>query len=74
MTFVGADANLDAVRVGSLPNANCKACGGEIRRREHRVWIRASWHNRTDVLCPHCWRQVCEWARRFALEQLELPI
>jgi hypothetical protein len=74
VTFDHPRAGHDSVYLAGLPATVCRACGDQIRRREHRVSIRASWHDTTDVLCPHCWRAVCEWAKRFALGQLELEI
>lgn len=54
----------------SQPAATCTACGDRIQRRQHRVWVRATWRAQRDILCPECWGVICEWAKRFALQQL----
>jgi len=58
----------------TLPQADCTACGRIIPRRRHRIYLRASWAPKGDVLCPRCWSIVCQWASRFALQQAELPL
>ena len=51
----------------------CTACDTQIRVLEHRVWIYATWRERHEPLCTDCWRAVCNWAQRFALNQPPLP-
>jgi hypothetical protein len=58
----------------TLPQIRCTTCGRAIARRKHRIQIKASWRVQTETLCPECWHTVCEWASRFALAQLPLPI
>jgi hypothetical protein len=58
----------------SLPQANCNACGVLIRRRQPRMMLRASWRDANETLCVTCWGAVVDWAQRFALQQLELPL
>lgn len=57
----------------SLPEVTCNACGDLVRRREPRMMLRASWRSQTEYLCPTCWGSIVQWAKRFALQQLELP-
>lgn len=59
--------------VVSLPAVICASCGARIARRAHRMTLRASWRDRWEHLCPDCWAVVCQWAARFALQQMELP-
>jgi hypothetical protein len=68
------DEITDNTYVASLPKVTCVACGVVIPRRKHRMALRASWRDSTEYLCPYDWHQVCEWATRFALQQLELPL
>ena len=70
MTFVDPlEGEENALYVMTLPARSCNVCGREIRRRTHRVVIRASWRNEPETLCPGCWRVICQWASRFALQQ-----
>jgi len=55
-----------------MPAVKCAACGMNIRNREHRVWIYATWRGQHEPLCTGCWRTICEWAARFALQQIPL--
>jgi hypothetical protein len=61
--------HLDDIWEASLPAAKCLPCGRIIPRRQHRIMLRASWRNASETLCPECWKTVCNWASRFALEQ-----
>ncbi len=71
----GTGTNLTAsLFEASLPRAICNACGDTIRRREPRVMLRATWRPANEILCRGCWRVITEWASRFALTQLELPL
>ncbi len=63
---------VDDLFQASLPATTCNACGCAIARRERRVQIRASWRGSTEVLCAHCWDVICDWAVRFAYQQLKL--
>jgi|GEM_PF-5363350 len=63
----------ESLYVASLPQVKCTACSRIIPRRKHRLTMRASWRNDWEYLCPQCWYQVCQWAERFALQQMELP-
>ena len=58
----------------SLPAVVCNSCGSRIKRRAHRMTLRASWRDRQEYLCPDCWLVVCHWAARSALQQLEPPL
>jgi len=57
----------------TLPPERCRGCARVIPRRRHRVIVRASWRAENDVMCVDCWRTVCQWAARFALQQSRLP-
>lgn len=71
----GTETNLaENLFQASLPEASCAACGGRVERRTDRVMIRASWRPAQETLCVECWDVICEWAARFALQQLELPL
>ena len=59
---------------GMLAAESCTACHTAIKRRRHRVYIRATWQDGRDVLCPQCWNVICSWARRFVLDQLALDL
>ncbi len=79
MTFVnpeyGTGTNLtESLFQASLPRAICNACGDTLQRREPRVFIRATWRTNQEQLCRGCWRAITEWASRFALHQMELPL
>ncbi len=77
MTFSDAPTGPNVsedLRVVSLPERECSACFRTIGRRRHRVAIAASWRGVTDFLCPECWHVICQWAVRFANEQLELGL
>lgn len=65
---------VDDLYVHTLPPAVCAACHGHIARRKNRVVIRASWRQQNEILCPECWGAICQWARRFALQQMVLPL
>ncbi len=54
-----------------LPETRCSACKRTIPRRTHRMTLRPSWHDDNDHLCTSCWEVILEWARRFALQQME---
>lgn len=58
----------------SLPEVHCSACGALVMRRRDRVTIRASWRPSVEYLCPECWKIIVQWASRFALQQMELPL
>jgi RNase P subunit RPR2 len=78
MTFLDPETGaleLDAEGLwgASLPAVTCASCGKLIKRRKHRMTLRASWREETDYLCASCWYQVCRWASRFALQQMTLP-
>jgi hypothetical protein len=64
----------ESLFVASLPSVKCDACGRYVPRRQHRVRIRASWRDHDESICTQCWRKIMEWAARFALRQLELPL
>lgn len=66
-------AELDSLYVGSLPAEHCHACRTVIRPRYQRVWIRATWRPGRETLCVPCWKFICDWAKRFALQQGLLP-
>ncbi len=58
----------------SLPEVRCSACFHRVPRRKHRMMLRASWRQDVEYLCPDCWLGIVDWAKRFALQQMELPI
>lgn len=71
----GTETNLaENLFVASLPAAVCSACGDGMKRRSHRVMLRATWRPKNETLCPDCWRVITEWAARFALRQMELDL
>jgi len=79
MTFIDTPAAdgtslLDEVRQASLPARDCISCHTRIARRAPRVTVRASWRPSDDVLCTECWHSICEYAKRFMLDQLTLPL
>jgi RNase P subunit RPR2 len=65
---------LDQVFQASLPRTNCAACHHAIPRRTHRMTLRASWREAPETICLYCWKTICEWARRFALEQIAMDL
>lgn len=77
MSGIFSESNHDTVDqllLETLPARECTACDRKIARREHRMTLRASWKQSVEVLCIPCWATICQWAARFALEQLELPL
>jgi hypothetical protein len=67
-----ATVEADSMFVVTLPQRACHVCADTIPRRRHRVIIRASWRGADETLCMKCWSTICEWARRFALQQMVL--
>jgi hypothetical protein len=65
---------VDALFQAGLPQAQCSGCDHIIDRRKHRVMLRVSWRPAVESLCPSCWRTICAWAARFALEQGSLDL
>ncbi len=65
---------VESVFQASLPARRCTVCNYLVARRAPRVQLRASWRDHDDILCPSCWRSICNWAQRFALLQLSLPL
>ena len=63
----------DSLFQASLPQRRCAACQALVARRKPRVTLRASWRDQDETICPACWRTICAWAARFALQQIRLP-
>jgi hypothetical protein len=75
LPFEDADSRLaQDLYTASLPKVECDVCQRTIARRKDRVTLRASWRGKWEYICPSCWRVICEWASRFALQQLSLPL
>lgn len=76
MTFQGPDGEdcLNDRYVAYLPREQCAACRDRIQHQTHRVYVRATWRPTPDTLCMGCWRVFVEWAKRFALDQVDLPL
>lgn len=74
MTWAEAPTEeVDGLWGGTLPFESCSACGALIKRRQQRVYVRATWRGAREVLCANCWLKICTWASRFTMEQIELP-
>lgn len=65
---------VESLFTASLPETHCDGCGSLIMRRQPRMMLRASWRDCQESLCPGCWGAIVQWAQRFALQQLELPL
>jgi hypothetical protein len=70
----GPDDEVPGLWGGTLPTESCYGCSCVIKRRQQRVYVRATWRGAREVLCQKCWIQICTWAARCALHELALEL
>jgi hypothetical protein len=65
---------LERMYIASLPEVACDCCGKLVARRVNRMTLRASWRESFQYVCVPCWQSFTQWAAKFALQQLKLPL